>query len=197
MNSQIPPHPPIEELEKMSKDIISYLIKHSPSRAVTRVMDKFNPDFRETKKLDPCFLHAMSMLQQGKMIKLDNKHKNATLAAFVLLDDNGQPLPHETIDNTYESPTFGNWITTPYEQVLHTMCYDHFEKGFPVPDCSECEKEIIGTICQSHNNPLRRCKECLAFTEILKMVIDEPHAKRWIHEAIKARKAKNLEDFQK
>ena len=115
----------------------------------------------------------------------------------MLLDDKGEPLPHETIDNSYQSPTFGNWISTPYEQILHPMCYDHFEKGIPVKDCAECEKEVLGTICQEHNFPLRRCPQCTAFTEVLKMLIDEPHAERWIHETIKARKAKNLEDFQK
>ena len=194
---QIPPKPPIEEMEKMSKKIISYMIERSPSTNAAKLMEKFSPEFKETKQLDPVFAHSMAMLEQGKLIRLDNKHKLASLASFVLLDDKGEPIPYETIDNEYSSPTFGNWISTPYEQVLNPMCYDHHDKGFPVKDCAECEKQIIGTKCQEHDNPLRRCAECTAFTTLLKMVIDEPHAERWIHEAIKSRKAKNLEDFQK
>ena len=197
MSGQIPPIPDMEELEKMSKDVISYMIKRSPSTAVTKIFKKFSPKFRETKELDPVLLHTLAMLEKGQLIRMDNKHKSASLASFVLLDGDGKPIPYETIDNSYSSPTFGNWITTPYEKVLHPMCYDHFEKGFPVPDCAECEKEILGTICQEHNEPLRRCSKCLAFTTVLKEVIDEAHAERWIHETIKARKAKNLEDFQK
>lgn len=194
---QIPPKPGIEAMDKMSKEIIEYIISNAPSVAVTKVFDKFSPDFKQTKQLDPCLIHCLAMLEKGKLIMMDNKHKNASLAAFVLLEEDGTPRPYETIDNLYESFTFGNWISTPYDKVCHDMCYEHYQKGFPVKDCAKCEKEILSTICKEHGKPLRRCEKCAAFTTILKNIVSAKDADKWISSHIAETKKRNLEAFKK
>lgn len=194
---QIPPKPPIEEMDVMSKEIIEYMIKNSPSVAVTKVFEKFSPNYKTSKQLDPCLMHCLAMLQEGKLIKMENKHKSAYSAAFVLLDDKGDALPYETIDNLYKSPTFGNWISTPYEKVCHDMCYDHYQdKTFPRADCAECEKEVLSTICKEHSTPLRRCSRCATFTSILKDVVEAKDAEMWISSHIAETKKRNVEAFR-
>ena len=158
----------IEKIGKISESILKSMLKRGfPAVDATY----FFKEYTINGKPDHQFLHALTMMTQGGLIRIDKETKPFSVT-FVLLEDN-KPKMHHMIDDDWNSKTFGCMINDPYEgPKKHQTCYKHLENGY-TQNCEKCELERITQVCMLHDRVLSDCKQCQKISQELKKGISE------------------------
>ncbi len=180
--------PPIDKARV--KEISDYIVKSMLERSypvvnATHFFERYSID----GKPDPQFAHAMMMLEQGKILRMDTTKKPFSVT-FVLLDDYGNAKMHHMIDDEYDSLTFGNMMDDPYEgEMKRKTCYKHLREGY-TKDCKTCEDEKNSQICMIDANVLSECQPCMDRTKAIKETITKEDAPEFINKALAEYKEK-------
>lgn len=175
-----------QRIKEISEDILKSMLKRSyPAVDATHFFKKYT----DGKNPDHQFMHALAMMDQGGILRIDKKDKPFSVS-FVLMED-GKPKMHHMIDDEYGSNTFGSMINDPYEgDKKRIFCYSHLENGY-TKGCEKCELEVNSQICMQHENVLSKCVECKVSSELLKGVTPEEQAPEVITAILKKYKAEN------
>ncbi len=175
-----------ERIKEISEDIIKSMLKRSyPAVDATHFFKKY----ANGKTPDHQFMHALAMMDQGGILRIDKKDKPFSVT-FVLMED-GKPKMHHMIDDDFDSKTFGSMMNDPYEGAKKRQtCYKHLENGY-TPGCEKCELEKNTQICMQHENVLSECVECKISSELLRGVTPKDKAAEVITAILKKYKAEN------
>ena len=171
-------------IKEISEDILQSMLKRSyPAVDATHFFKKY----ANGKTPDHQFMHALAMMDQGGILRIDKKDKPFSVT-FVLLEG-GKPKMHHMIDDEYGSSTFGSMINDPYEgDKKRSTCYKHLENGY-TKGCEKCELEKNSQICMMHENVLSECDECKKSSHLLKDVTPKDKASETITAILKKYKA--------
>lgn len=186
VNPELMPPKDIDRIKEISEDILKSMLKRSyPAVDASHYFKKY----ADGKTPDPQFMHALAMMDHGKIIRMDTTKKPFSVT-FVLLE-NGKPKMHHMIDDDYGSNTFGSMINDPYEGIhKRQTCYKHLEEGL-IPGCEKCLLEKNSQICMKHNNILSECVKCQESTSIIKKDIKEDDAPEFIKMVLETYKYEN------
>lgn len=178
-----------KRIKEISEDIIKSMLKRSyPAVDATHFFKKY----ANGKTPDHQFMHALAMMDQGGILRIDKKDKPFSVT-FVLMED-GKPKMHHMIDDDYGSDTFGSMFNDPYEgDKKRIHCFRHImnDEKAKNPDCEKCKLEVNSQICMQHENVLSECVECKVSSELLKGVTPEDKAPEIITAILKKYKAEN------
>ncbi len=171
-------------IKEISEDILQSMLKRSyPAVDATHFFKKY----ADGKKIDHQFMHALAMMDQGGILRIDKAEKPFSVT-FVLMEG-GKPKMHHMIDDEYGSATFGSMINDPYEgDKKRSTCYKHLENGY-TKGCEKCELEKNSQICMMHENVLSECDECKKSSQLLKDVTPKDKASETITAILKKYKA--------
>ena len=178
--------PQPKRIKEISEDIIKSMLGRSyPAVDATHFFKKYAKD----GKPDQQFAHALKMMEEGGILRMDHKKKPFSVT-FVLMEDN-KPKMHHMIDDEWKSPTFGNMFNDPYEgDKKRIHCFSHImdDEKAKNPDCEKCKLEVNSQICMNHGNVLSSCEKCKALTKSLKVDLTEDDAPDMVTEVLKVYK---------
>lgn len=170
-------------IKEISEDIIKSMLERSyPVVDATHFFKKYAKDGKPEQQ----FAHALKMLEEGGILRMDTTKKPFSVT-FVLLDDNGAVKMHHMIDDDYKSETFGTMFNDPYEGPKKRVhCFKHIMKSDE--NCEKCKLETNSMICMQHDNILSKCDICKITSKLLKDVTPEDKAPEIITSILKAHK---------
>ena len=136
--------------EQKIRTIAVYLHSRDyPKTGLTCIFDKFTKD--------KTTLEALAALASGKMINLHLEQKNPMASYVEILDDKGEPIKHQMIDDVKTSETFG---VMHYEGQDKT-CFEHLELlGWGDQSCPKCFEAYANRVCVKHDQSLAFCQKC-------------------------------------
>ena len=179
-----------ERIKEISEDILKSMLKRSyPAVDATHFFKKY----ADGKTPDHQFMHALAMMDQGGILRIDKTDKPLSVT-FVLLEDDGSVKMHHMIDDEYESDTFGCMFDDPYEGPKKRVhCFRHImsDEKAKAPDCEKCRQEEESKICMSHRNILSKCEKCKLDSKIIKAATPKDKAEKRISEILKVYKKEN------
>jgi len=183
MSTQIE-EPNHKRMKEISEDIVKSMLDRSyPVVNAIHYFEKYAKDGKPQHQ----FMHALQMMTQGGILRMDTKDKPFSIT-FVLLDDNGAVKMHHMIDDEWISETFGQMFNDPYEgPKKRQTCYKHLSEGF-TEGCEKCVLERDSQICMNHDNVLSSCVKCKKTSSILKEGLDEKDAQEIITAILKVHK---------
>lgn len=170
-------------IKEISDDIIKSMLERSyPVVNATHYFEKYSNNGKPQHQ----FSHALQMMTQGGILRMDTKDKPFSVT-FVLMED-GKPKMHHMIDDEYESETFGQMFNDPYEgDKKRQTCYKHLSEGF-TEGCEKCVLERDSQICMNHDNVLSSCVECKSISSSLKEGLDKTDSEEIITAILKVHK---------
>lgn len=173
-----------QRIKEISEDILKSMLKRGyPAVDGAHYFKKYT----NGKTPDHQFMYALSIMDQGGIIRIDKEDKPFSVT-FVLMED-GKPKMHHMIDDVYSSDTFGSMMNDPYEgDKKRQTCYSHLKDGY-TEGCEKCELEVNSQICMMHNNVLSKCDECKVTSKYLKEIAPEHKAPQVITTILKEYKA--------
>jgi len=181
------------------KEISEYIIKSMLARSYPVVdATHFFKKYAKDGKPEHQFSHALKIMTEGGLLRIDTTKKPFSVT-FVLLDDDGTVKMHHMIDDDYESETFGSMFNDPYEGPKKRVhCYRHImnDEKAKIPDCEKCKLETNSMICMKHGNILSKCDVCKIESQLLKNLTPKEDAQKTIT-AILAEYKKNYWSFEK
>lgn len=172
------------------KEISEYIIKSMLERSypVVNAIHYFEKYAKDGKPQHQ-FSHALQMMTQGGILRMDTKDKPFSVT-FVLLDDDGAVKMHHMIDDEYESETFGSLFNDPYEGPKKRVhCFKHIMESDE--NCEKCKLETNSMICRNHNSVLSKCEKCKKTSQLLKDVTPKDKAEEIVNAILKKYKAEN------
>lgn len=174
-----------QRIKEISEDIIKSMLERSyPVVDATHFFKKY----AENGQPQHQFAHALKMLEEGGVLRMDTTKKPFSVT-FVLLDDNGEVKMHHMIDDEFNSETFGSLFNDPYEGPKKRVhCWKHIMDSDE--NCEKCKLEKNSKICMNHGNVLSECAECRISSKLLKDVTPKEKAEEIINGILKQYKAK-------
>lgn len=181
---QVIEEPNPTRIKEISEDIIKSMLDRSyPVVNAASYFTKYAKDGQP----DHQFMHALKMMEEGGIIRMDKKDKPFSVT-FVLMED-GKPKMHHMIDDEWDSPTFGQMFNDPYEGDLKRVhCWNHIMTN--EPDCEKCTQEENSMICMNHGKVLSKCEKCKRLSADIKKGLTEKDAPELVTAILKAYKAK-------
>ncbi len=171
-------------IKEISEDILKSMLSRSyPVVDATHYFKKYAKD----GKPDHQFMHALKMMEEGNILRIDKTDKPFSVT-FVLLNEDRSVKMHHMIDDEWKSPTFGQMFNDPYEGPKKRVhCFKHIMNSDE--NCEKCKLETNSMICMNHGKVLSKCEKCLELSKNIKKELTEKDAPEMVTEILKVHKA--------